>query len=41
VGLSSPPGGIGEDGRNVLVALMAGSREDIERVRAFFQDLRA
>jgi transposase-like protein len=32
---------IGEDGRKVLLALMAGSREDIETVRAFFQDLRA
>ena len=27
--------------RKVLVALMAGSREDVETVRAFFQDLRA
>ena len=33
--------GIGEDGRKVLLALMAGSKEDVETVRAFFQDLRA
>jgi Transposase, Mutator family len=33
--------GIGEDGRKVLLGLMAGSREDVETVRAFFQDLRA
>src|ERR1700677_1098301 len=33
--------GIGEDGRKSLLGLMAGSREDVETVRAFFQDLRA
>ncbi len=33
--------GIGEDGRKVLLALMAGSKEDVETARAFFQDLRA
>ena len=33
--------GIGDDGRKVLLALMAGSKEDVETVRAFFQDLRA
>jgi putative transposase len=33
--------GIGEDGRKSLFGLMAGSREDVETVRAFFQDLRA
>ena len=33
--------GIGVDGRKVLLALMAGSKEDVETVRAFFQDLRA
>ena len=33
--------GIGSDGRKVLLALMAGSKEDVETVRAFFQDLRA
>jgi putative transposase len=33
--------GIGADGRKVLVALMAGSKENVETVRAFFQDLRA
>jgi transposase-like protein len=33
--------GIGEDGRKVLLHLMAGSREDTETVRAFFQDMRA
>ncbi|HEY1863295.1 MAG TPA: IS256 family transposase [Roseiarcus sp.] len=33
--------GIGADGRKVLLALMAGSKEDVETVRAFFQDLRA
>jgi transposase-like protein len=33
--------GIGEDGRKALLALMAGSKEDVETVRAFFQDLRA
>ena len=33
--------GIGEDGRKALLALMAGSREDVETVRAFFQNLRA
>ena len=32
---------IGADGRKVLVASMAGSKEDVETVRAFFQDLRA
>src|ERR1700684_1200576 len=30
--------GIGEDGRKSLLGLMAGSREDVETVRAFFQD---
>ena len=30
--------GIGEDGRKVLLGLMAGSKEDVETVRAFFQD---
>ena len=30
--------GIGVDGRKVLLALMAGSKEDVETVRAFFQD---
>ena len=33
--------GISEDGRKVLLHLMAGSKEDIETVRAFFQDMRA
>jgi len=33
--------GIGEDGRKVLLNLMAGSKEDTETVRAFFQDMRA
>ena len=33
--------GIGADRRKVLLALMAGSKEDVETVRAFFQDLRA
>ena len=33
--------GIGADGRKVLLALMAGSKEDVETVRAFFQDVRA
>ena len=33
--------GIGEDGRKWLLGLMAGSKEDVETVRAFFQDLRA
>ena len=33
--------GIGEDGRKSLLELMAGSKEDVETVRAFFQDLRA
>jgi putative transposase len=33
--------GIGEDGRKVLLHLMAGSKEDTETVRAFFQDMRA
>jgi putative transposase len=33
--------GIGEDGRKVLLSLMAGSKEDTETVRAFFQDMRA
>jgi putative transposase len=33
--------GIGEDGRKSLLGLMAGSREDVETVRAFFQGLRA
>ena len=33
--------GIGSDGRKVLLALMAGSKEDTETVRAFFQDMRA
>jgi putative transposase len=33
--------GMGEDGRKVLLHLMAGSKEDTETVRAFFQDLRA
>jgi len=32
--------GIGEDGRKMLLALMAGSKEDTETVRAFFQDMR-
>ena len=32
--------GIGADGRKVLLALMAGSKEDTETVRAFFQDMR-
>ena len=32
--------GVGEDGRKVLLGLMAGSKEDVETVRAFFQDLR-
>ena len=32
---------IGEDGRKSLLGLMAGSKEDVETVRAFFQDLRA
>jgi putative transposase len=33
--------GIGEDGRKSLLGLMAGSKEDVETTRAFFQDLRA
>ena len=33
--------GVGEDGRKALLGLMAGSKEDVETVRAFFQDLRA
>ena len=33
--------GIGEDGGKSRLGLMAGSREDVETVRAFFQDLRA
>lgn len=33
--------GIGEDGRKVLLHLMAGSKEDTETVRAFFQDMRS
>jgi Transposase, Mutator family len=33
--------GISEDGRKVLLHLMAGSKEDTETVRAFFQDMRA
>jgi putative transposase len=33
--------GIGEDGRRVLLHLMAGSKEDTETVRAFFQEMRA
>jgi hypothetical protein len=33
--------GIGEDGRKVLLHLMAGSTEDTETVRAFVQDMRA
>jgi transposase-like protein len=33
--------GIGADGRKVLLHLMAGSKEDTETVRAFFQDMRA
>ena len=32
--------GIGADGRKVLLALMAGSQEDTETVRAFFRDMR-
>ena len=32
--------GIGEDGRKVLLHLMAGSKEDTETVRAFFPDMR-
>src|SRR5271155_4660608 len=32
--------GNGEDGRKSLLGLMAGSKEDVETVRAFFQDLR-
>ena len=33
--------GIGEDGRKVLLHLMAGSKEDTETMRAFFQDMRS
>jgi putative transposase len=33
--------GIARDGRKVLLHLMAGSREDVETVRAFFEDLRS
>jgi putative transposase len=33
--------GIGEDGRKSHLGLMAGSKEDVETVRAFSQDLRA
>jgi transposase-like protein len=33
--------GIGEDGRKVLLALTAGSKEDVETAPAFFQGLRA
>jgi putative transposase len=33
--------GIGEDGRKSLLGLTAGSKEDVETVRAFFQNLRA
>ena len=29
--------GIGVDERKVLLALMAGSKEDVETMRAFFQ----
>jgi putative transposase len=29
---------IARDGRKVLLHLMAGSRKDVETVRAFFQD---
>ena len=32
--------GVGEDGRKVLLGLMAGSKEDVDTARAFFQDLR-
>jgi len=32
--------GIGEEGGKVLLHLMAGSKEDTETVRAFFQDMR-
>ena len=32
--------GIGEEGRKVLLHLMAGSKEDTETVRAFFHDMR-
>jgi transposase-like protein len=30
-------GGFGEDGREVLLGLMEGSKEDVEAARAFFQ----
>lgn len=33
--------GFTNEGRKVLLHLMAGSREDVETVRAFFQDMRA
>jgi hypothetical protein len=33
--------GVGEDGRKVLLHLMAGSKEETETVRAFFQDMRS
>ena len=33
--------GIGADGRKVLLALMAGSKDDTETVRAFFQAVRS
>ncbi len=36
-----PPWGIGEGGRKSLLGLMTGSKEDVETVRAFSQDLRA
>jgi putative transposase len=32
--------GIARDGRKVLLHLMAGSREDVQTVQAFFQDMR-
>ena len=36
-----PVWGAGPSGHKVLLALMAGPKEDGETVRAFFQDLRA
>ena len=43
-GAASPcwrPGGFTAEGKKVLLALMAGSKEDAETVSAFFQDMRA
>src|SRR3954454_24875539 len=39
-GPAARPRGIGEEGGKVLLHLVAGSKEDTETVRAFFQDMR-